>query len=334
MSAASSLYVPGGVRMHHSHPSPIDMLQPRRHIVGMSAVLLPLLRGGGIDWLAFRAHVGRTAQAGLVPAVNMDTGYVNFLDHTTQDRVLDETRRVMSGRSFVAGAFVADAPGSRFDRDGYCKRIDSIQDAGGTPAIFPSHGLTGQPDSEIVASYRALASYCDRFLAFELGTMFAPFGKIYALETFRELLDVPQCVGVKHSSLQREPEWQRLAMRDGVRPDFQILTGNDLAIDMVMYGSDYLLGLSTLAPDLFARRDACWANGASAFYELNDALQSLGCFAFRVPVAAYKHSAAMFLKLRGWIESDEPHPGCPRRPPSDRAVLCELGRRLGLAMQE
>ena len=31
-----------------------------------------------------------------------------------------------------------------------------------------------------------------------------------------------------------------------------VLTGNDLAIDMVMYGSDYLLGLSTFAPEAFA----------------------------------------------------------------------------------
>ena len=82
--------------------------------------------------------------------------------------------------------------------------------------------------------------------------MFAPFGKIYSLEAYRRLLDIRQCIGAKHSSLRREPEWQRLAIRDAVRPDFLVLTGNDLAIDMVMYGSDYLLGLSTFAPDLFA----------------------------------------------------------------------------------
>ena len=78
-----------------------------------------------------------------------------------------------------------------------------------------------------------------------------------------------------------------------------MFTGNDLAIDMVMYGSDYLLGLSTFAPDLFARRRCARAAGSPAFYELNDALQYLGFFAFRSPVPAYKHSAAMFLKLRG-----------------------------------
>jgi hypothetical protein len=125
-------------------------------------------------------------------------------------------------------------------------------------------------------------------------------------------------------------EWERLILRDAQRPDFKVFTGNDLAVDMVMYGSDYLLGLSTFAPDLFARRDALWATGDPGFYELNDALQYLGFFAFRRPVPAYKHSAAQFLKLRGWIASDAPHPRADRRPESDVAILRELGERLGV----
>ena len=56
------------------------------------------------------------------------------------------------------------------------------------------------------------------------------------------LLEIPACLGAKHSSLSRELEWQRLTLRDAKRPGFRVLTGNDLAIDMVMYGSDYLLG--------------------------------------------------------------------------------------------
>jgi hypothetical protein len=99
---------------------------------------------------------------------------------------------------------------------------------------------------------------------------------------------------------------------------------------MVMYGSDYLLGLSTFAPDLFARRDAYWEAGDPRFYELNDVLQYLGMFAFRTPGPAYKHSAAQFLKLRGWIDCDEPHPQNARRPESDVAVLRELAVRMGV----
>lgn len=160
--------------------------------------------------------------------------------------------------------------------------------------------------------------------------MLAKFGAIYDLDTFAGLLDIPQCIGEKHSSFHREPEWQRLRLRDERRPDFVVYTGNDFAIDMVMYGSDYLLGLSTFAPDLFAKRDAYWAAGDPRFYELNEQLQYLGMFAFRSPSPAYKHSAAQFLKLRGWLTCDRTHHRSPERPASDIEVLRELGQRMAI----
>ena len=112
--------------------------------------------------------------------------------------------------------------------------------------------------------------------------------------------------------------------------DFHVFTGNDLAIDMVMYGSDYLLGLSTFAPDLFARRDALWLAGDPAFYELNDKLQYLGHLAFRDPVPGYRHDAAMFLHLRGWAATDLVPEGVPRRPDTDRDLLRTLAVDLGI----
>ncbi len=185
-------------------------------------------------------------------------------------------------------------------------------------------------DDAIVDAYAEIGRHCDRFVAFELGTVFAPFGRIYSIDVYRGLLGIRSCVGAKHSSLHREPEWLRLIERDRLRPDFHVYTGNDLAIDMVMYGSDYLLGLSTFAPDLFARRDAFWESGDPAFFELNDLLQYLGFLAFRPPVPAYKHSAAMFLHLRGWINSDRTHPRSPARPASDLDILRDIGQRLGV----
>jgi dihydrodipicolinate synthase/N-acetylneuraminate lyase len=308
--------------------NPVAMLRPRRKPVAMSAILLPCDAGGGVDWAGFRAHLMRTAEAGLTPAVNMDTGYINLLDAGTMRRVLAETRTTLGGAPFVAGAFVGDRPGAALNLDAYRAAINLIQTHGGTPIIFQSYGLSACGPDELLAAYSAIARDCPRFLAFELGEMFAPFGRIYDLDTYAALLDIPQCVGAKHSSLSREAEWQRLVLRDRARPDFMVLTGNDLAIDMIMYGSDYLLGLSTMAPDLFARRDALWAAGDSAFYELNDMLQYLGCFAFRAPTPAYKHTAAQWLHLRGWIASSEPYPGSPRRPDSDLEVLRELWERL------
>jgi hypothetical protein len=307
---------------------PVAMLRPRRKVTGISAILLPFTASGDIDWPGFAAHCVRTADAGLTPAVNMDTGFGNLLTHEERVRVLDATRSALGGRLFVAGVFVADAPGAPCNREAYLRSMAPVVERGGTPVIFQSHGLTGLPDAELVAAYDELGRHCDGFIGFELGTMFAPFGKIYSLEVYRGLLGVRKCLGAKHSSLRRELEWQRLRLRDTYRPEFRVYTGNDLAIDMIMYGSDYLLGLSTFAPDYFARRDRFWELGDPRFYELNDLLQYLGFVAFRQPVPAYKHDAAMFLKLRGWIGCDATHPRSPPRPDSDRDLLRDIARRL------
>jgi dihydrodipicolinate synthase/N-acetylneuraminate lyase len=304
------------------------MLRPRRKIEGSSAILLPFQENGEIDWTGFTEHVRRTLAAGLSPAVNMDTGFGNLIDDTIRRRALAITQQEASGRPYVAGAFVLDQPEAKFNFDAYAKQIDLIQQHGGTPVIFQSYGLTQQGDLEIVRAYERLGQIAPRFIGFELGNMFAPFGKIYSLEVYEGLMGVKACIGAKHSSLRRDLEWERLALRDRVRTDFRVYTGNDLAIDMVMYGSDYLLGLSTFAPEAFALRDAAWEKGDASFYEINDLLQYLGFLAFRAPVPAYKHSAAQFLKLRGWIGCDHTHPRSPQRPESDRAILADIAQRI------
>jgi len=309
-----------------THPD--ARVRPRRTITGMSAVLLPHTAGGAVDWDGLAAHVARTAGAGLTPAVNMDTGFVQVLDEATRDRVLEVAAANSDG--FVAGAHLDDRAGDRFDLEGYRRQVDRIVARGGLPIVFPTHGLTALDGDGWVGAHAALAEQCDRFLAFELGPMFVPYGRIYDLDAYRGLLGIDACVGAKHSSLDRMPEWERLAARDEARPDFMVLTGNDLAIDMVMYGSDYLLGLSTFAPDRFAERDRMWATGDPRFFELNDLLQELGDFTFREPVPGYRHDAALFLELRGWIGSSRVPDGVTLRPDADVDVLRNIAERLGV----
>jgi dihydrodipicolinate synthase/N-acetylneuraminate lyase len=307
---------------------PVRTIVSGRTVRGFSAILLPMRKDGRVDWDGFEAHLLRTLDAGLIPAVNMDTGYINYLDEDVKESALNRTALLCGPGGFLAGAFVGDKPGDRWSLSAYRCQIAPIVERGGIPVIFQSYGLTALKPARIADAYARIARHCERFVAFELGKQFAPFGAIYDLPTFTEIMRVPECIGAKHSSLSRTLEWQRLAARNEIRPDFMVLTGNDLAIDMVMYGSDYLLGLSTFAPDLFGLRDRLWQERNADFYELNDLLQYLGCFAFREPVPAYKHSAAQTLKLQGWIKCDEPWPGSPRRPSSDRYVLREIVKRL------
>lgn len=304
----------------------VARVEPGRKITGMSAVLLPFDEAGAIDFESFAPNIARTARAGLTPAVNMDTGYTNLITCQERTRVLQTTRDVLEGRPFVAGAFIEGQDGDALTL--YKKAVAEIQEFGGTPILFQCSALKGLGRAELVALYRAVASECREVLGFELGEMFAPFGTIYDLDTMRELMEIPQLTGAKHSSLNRELEWQRLQLRDEVRPDFKIYTGNDLAIDMVCYGSDYLLGLSAFCPEAFALRDEYWLRNDARFYEINDLLQYLGFFAFRPPVPAYKHTCAQLLKLRGRIASNSPHPQAAKRPESDIEILRDISTRL------
>lgn len=329
--------------MNDPEATVVPPLRPGRRVTGMSAVLLPFTETGEIDWDAFAAGVERTAAAGLVPAVNMDTGYGPSLDEATRARVLATTASVLGGAepvpgwSFVGGAHVGEpdslAGAVGFDLDAHRAALATVASAGGVPIVFPSAGLAALPEGEVAPAHAAMATAVDRLLGFELGRQFHPCGRIWSLDTYAAVLEIPQVVGAKHSSLRRAPEWARLARRDTARPDFLVLTGNDLAIDMVWWGSDYLLGLSTFAPAAFAARDALWAAGDARVHEVDDALQALGALAFRDPVPAYRHDAAIVWHRRGWAGSDRVHPANPIRSPGEHELVATLLARLDAATE-
>ena len=190
----------------------------------------------------------RTAAAGLAPAVNMDTGYVHLLDDQTARRVLQRThgRARRAARSSPARSTMRDAVArgaSAAGRRSSCRRT--------AIGRRRARRLRARwPDA------------VDRFIGFELLAGVQPRRVASGTST-----PTGPCWPSRSASA---PSTRRCAATSSgsasgcatsVRPDFQVLTGNDLAIDMVMYGSDYLLGLSTFAPDLFAERDRCWAEG-------------------------------------------------------------------------
>jgi dihydrodipicolinate synthase/N-acetylneuraminate lyase len=304
--------------------------QPRRRVQGIAAALLPYGRDSRIAVDAFSRQLISIHQAGLMNAVNMDTGYVNYLTHSEKENVLDWTREALGkGVPFVAGAYTENQSGSDIVAL-YRHQIDAIVRYDGIPILFQTARLHGASAEKVGQIYQEVAQGYPHLLAFELGSMFAPNGEIYGLDTIRRLMDIPEIKGMKHSSLNRLVELERLALRDKHRPDFRIYTGNDLGINMIEYGSDYLLGLAAFAPEKFAERDRLWQAGDPGYYALSDALQYLGNVAFREPVPAYKHSAAVFLNLIGRIPSDRTHPKNPQRPAWELEIMMDCARRLRL----
>ena len=309
-------------------PSLVARKKLRRKVQGIAAILLPFEPDGEIAVQSFQQHIVATHSAGLMNAVNVDTGYVNYLSEAQKRDVLRWTREALGKDvSFVAGAYIEGLDGNIVTL--YRQQVDAICSFGAIPIVFQTARLKGSPGKELAAAYQAVCRGYANVLAFELGSMFAANGEIFTQDTVKHLMDIPEITGMKHSSLNRLTELERLALRDQHRPDFRIYTGNDLGIDMIEYGSDYLLGLATFAPEKFAERDRLWETGNPEYYALSDALQNLGNVAFREPVPAYKHSAAVFLHLVGRISSDRPHPKNPQRPGWEAEILADCARRLG-----
>lgn len=311
-----------------SAASPFDRPRARRKVHGIAAALLPFESDGRVAVDAFQKHLSATHHAGLENAVNMDTGYVNFLSDAEKTCVLQWTREALGKDApFVAGAYIEEQTNRIVER--YRKQMDAIVAFGGTPILFQTSQLQGKSAKEKAKIYRETCRGYAGVLAFELGQMFAANGEIFDSETVLRLMEIPEILGIKHSSLDRLVELERLALRDVHRQDFRIYSGNDLAINMIEYGSDYLLGLATFAPEKFAERDLLWESADPRYFALSDSLQHLGNVAFREPVPAYKHSAAVFLHLTGRIPSNRTHPNNPLRPIWEVELLRDCVRRLG-----
>lgn len=82
----------------------MTLLRPRRKTTVNSAILLPFNADKRIDWSNVAADVGRTAAAGITPAVNMDTGYVALFDDAMRGEALRLARATLGSGELVAGA--------------------------------------------------------------------------------------------------------------------------------------------------------------------------------------------------------------------------------------
>ena len=114
-------------------------------------------------------------------AVNMDTGYVNYLSDAEKRDVL----RWTLGKMYHS--FLALASKTNQAKPLRCtgERWMSLS----APAVFPSCSQTsrlyGKSGKEKTAIYQEVCRGYTQVLAFELGKMFAPNGEILDQETFR-----------------------------------------------------------------------------------------------------------------------------------------------------
>src|SRR5258707_11717396 len=90
----------------------IERRKLRRKVQGIAAALLPYESDGRVAVDAFQRHLAAKQRAGLMNAVNMDTGYVNYLSDAEKQEVLRWTREALgAGVPFVAGAYIENQSG-------------------------------------------------------------------------------------------------------------------------------------------------------------------------------------------------------------------------------
>src|SRR6266446_7291609 len=106
----------------------------RRKVQGIAAALLPYELDGRIAVEAFQKHLAATQRTGLMNAVNMDTGYVNYLSDAEKQEVLRWTREALgAGVPFVAGAYIENQSGDVLAL--YRAQIELILAFGGIPIL-------------------------------------------------------------------------------------------------------------------------------------------------------------------------------------------------------
>src|SRR5262249_28149660 len=132
-----------------------EKLKPRRKVEGIAAALLPYDANGRLAVDFFQHHLVATQRAGLMNAVNMDTGYVNYLSDPEKAEVLGWAHEALGkGAPFVAGAYIEGQDGDIIQL--YRREMDRIVLFGGIPILFQTARLHGKSPHEKIATYQAI----------------------------------------------------------------------------------------------------------------------------------------------------------------------------------
>ena len=251
--------------------------------------------------------------------------------------MLDVAERRRRRRAFLAGAYVPDSPGDPFDPDrlrgghGRDRRTSAASPwCSRRTASTPSTPPPGSPRTNS-SPRRSTASWRSSSASSSCPTAASTRSRPTA--------------ACSTSRPARAPSTRRCpGGRSGTgSPSATPTAPTSRSSRATTWPSTWSAGAATTCSVWPPSPPTCSPDGTPAgrrgdpeFYELNDRLQYLGAFAFRDPVPAYRHDAAIFLRLRGWIAARcgarrlSPAPGRrpgraarDRRPPR-RALVSDI----------
>lgn len=199
-------------------------MQNNRKFAGpYGIVVTPFDSNGEVDVDALQAQVDRVCRTDVSGVVACgSTGEFSCLSFEENVRIMDAvSRAVHSSKQVICGATAGDACTSLK----YLEHMARLNADGAL--IAPSYYLP-MSDDDVIEYYRQLS---DADLGVDIVAYNIPaFTTGVSLRAYREIIQMEGVHGLKNSSGNINEIMHQMDVRDGVRPDFSVLTGSDEAI--------------------------------------------------------------------------------------------------------
>ena len=301
----------------------------------VAAPVLPMHPDFSIDWDSLRSYLAWIAgQRPTAIAMNMDASEGPALSRAEMVEVVRVSRKVIADACpdgscpLVSGLIV----GSTADAVAFGLELKKAGAQG--LAIFPPFPTflgNPVPTRMIYEYHKAIADGVDLpLIAFQFPKAWGPD---FPPETLRELVRIPQVIGLKEASFDTTKTLETIATARTLPRKIGILTGSDTFIlEAMIFGCDgALIGFAGTATDQLIRMHAAAvAKDFDTAFEIWGRLGPLARFCWRAPIRDYRPRMKEVLVLQGMIRHAAVRP--PQLPVDDaeRAELRRLTEQAGL----
>ncbi len=296
----------------------------------VAAPVLPMHPDASIDWESLRSYLAWIAkQKPTAIAMNMDASEGPSLSRDEMLEVVRGSREVIDDACpLISGLIV----GSTADAVVFGKELKTAGAQG--LAIFPPFPtFLGNPvPTRMIYDYhKAIADGVDLpLIAFQFPKAWGPD---FPPETLRELVKIPQVIGLKEASFDTTKTLETIDTARTLPRKIGIMTGSDTFIlEAMIFGCDgALIGFAGTATDQLIRmHQAVVAKDFHTAFEIWGRLGPLARYCWRAPIRDYRPRMKEVLVMQGMIRHAAVRP--PQLPVDDaeRAELRRLAEAAGL----
>jgi 4-hydroxy-tetrahydrodipicolinate synthase len=299
------------------------------------APVLPMLPDFSIDWDSLGSYLAWIAkQKPTAIAMNMDASEGPALSRAEMLEVVRVSRKVIVDACpddpcpLVSGLIV----GSTADAVAFGGELKAAGAQG--LAVFPPFPTflgNPVPTRMIYEYHNAIAEGVDLpLIVFQFPKAWGPD---FPPETLRELVTIPQVVGLKEASFDTTKTLETIDAARALPRKIGILTGSDTFIlEAMIFGCDgALIGFAgTATEQLIRMHSAVVAKDFQTAFEIWGRLGPLARYAWRAPIRDYRPRMKEVLVMQGLIRHAAVRP--PQLPVDDaeRAELHRLAEHAGL----